>query len=93
MALQGAGKPLLEANIIKFPELKLHSEQEGRSYTQQILNDQILTAADKTWEKGDYNEFIKIISRTNLNRIPSSYQLKYKIAQKRVQHLAKPPSQ
>jgi hypothetical protein len=48
------------------------------------LQEQNLAAANKAWENGNYKEFIKMIDQTNKDKLPSSYQLKYKIANQKI---------
>ncbi|HRF25591.1 MAG TPA: hypothetical protein PLR98_15580, partial [Chitinophagaceae bacterium] len=62
----------------------LFSEKESEVYTFQILQEQNLAAANKAWENGNYKEFIKMIDQTNKDKLPSSYQLKYKIANQKI---------
>jgi hypothetical protein len=82
--LKGSGSALLKGDENKLLELKIFSEKESKKYTLQILQEQILAAANKAWENGNYKEFIKIIDKTDKNKLPSSYQLKYKIANQKV---------
>jgi len=82
--LKSNGSALLRDDESKLLELKIFSEKESEVYTFQILQEQNLAAANKAWENGNYKEFIKIIDQTNKDKLPSSYQLKYKIAKQKI---------
>ncbi|HNO01181.1 MAG TPA: hypothetical protein PKN06_13030 [Chitinophagaceae bacterium] len=82
--LKSNGSALLSGDESKLLELKLFSEKESEVYTFQILQEQNLAAANKAWENGNYKEFIKMIDQTNKDKLPSSYQLKYKIANQKI---------
>lgn len=84
MFLKSNGSALLSGDESKLLELKLFSEKESEVYTFQILQEQNLAAANKAWENGNYKEFIKMIDQTNKDKLPSSYQLKYKIANQKI---------
>lgn len=83
--LKKSGSVLLRDDETKFFELKIFTEKESEEYTSQLLQEQNLAAANKAWENGNYKEFIKIIDQTNKDKLPSSYQLKYKIANQKKQ--------
>jgi hypothetical protein len=78
--LKSGGSALLKGDENKLLELQVFSEKESEIYTLQILEEQNLAAANKAWENGNYKEFIKIIDKTNKDKLPSSFQMKYKIA-------------
>lgn len=82
--LKGNGSALLRGDESKLRDLKNFSEKESEIYTFKVLQEQNLAAANKAWEDGNYKEFIKIIDQINKDKLPSSYQLKYKIANQKV---------
>jgi hypothetical protein len=84
LLLKSNGSVLLRGDESKLLELKIFSEKESEIYTSQILQEQNLTAANKAWENGSYKEFVKIIDQLNKDKLPSSYQLKYKIANQKM---------
>jgi hypothetical protein len=83
--LESSGSSLLSGDESKLREIKLFSEKESEEYTAQLLYEQILAAANKAWEIGNYKEFIHLIDEINKNNLPSSYRLKYKIASEKIQ--------
>jgi len=84
LLLKNSGSDLLRGDESKLFEIKIFSEKESEAYTSQILQEQNLAAANKAWENGSYKEFIKIIDQLNKDKLPSSYQLKYKIANQKI---------
>jgi hypothetical protein len=82
--LQNNGSAFLRGDESKLLEFKIYSEKESEVYTFQILQAQNLTSANKAWENGNYKEFIKTIDQTNKDKLPSSYHLKYKIANQKI---------
>ena len=52
----------------------------SKRYTEDLLKHQNLIELDKDWEIKNYKAFIKTIDKLNLNELPKSYMLKYKIA-------------
>jgi hypothetical protein len=82
--LKNSGLALLEGNESKLLEIKNFSEKESEIYTSQVLQKQNLIAANKAWKSGNYKEFIKIVDQLDKDKLPSSYQLKYKIANQKI---------
>ena len=82
--LNNSGSALLTGDESKLLEIKIYGERESQAYTFQILQEQNLEAANQAWEMCNYKEFIKIIERMDKNKLPSSYQLKYKIANQKI---------
>lgn len=78
---QKEGVEILRGNIkylVKF------IEQESNDYTFELVQRQTLQAASKAWENKDYKGFINSIDKMNIEKIPQSYQLKYKIAKEKL---------
>jgi len=71
-------------DLNRMDELEKFSQERSRIYTKNLLEEQILTAANNSWDKGNYKDFIDFIDQTNQNKLSSSYKLKYKIANKRL---------
>jgi hypothetical protein len=79
---ENEGKPLLMGDLNRINELEKFSLERSRTYTKNILEKQIFEAADNAWDKSNYKEFISVIGQINKDKVPLSYQLKYKIANK-----------
>ena len=79
---ENEGKPLLIGDLNRINELEKFSLERSRTYTKNILEKQILKAADNAWNKSNYEEFISLIGQINKDKLPLSYQLKYEIANK-----------
>ncbi|MBB6498133.1 hypothetical protein [Pedobacter cryoconitis] len=77
---ENEAQPLLRGDIDRINKLEEFDLERSQKYTQGLLDKQSLVAANKAWDEGDYREFIKLIDETNKDELPSSYQLKYKIA-------------
>ena len=43
-----------------------------------------IDTASKAWEKNDYKAFIKSMDEIDIEKVPQSYQLKYKIAKQKL---------
>jgi hypothetical protein len=74
------GKYLFESTteVYKLEEFDLKSSQE---HTRNLISAQNLVSADIAWKDNDYSGFIKILDEIDQDVLPSSYKLKYKIAQ------------
>jgi hypothetical protein len=81
---ENEGKPLLIGDINTISKLEEFDLERSRIYTQEILDKQNLIAINKAWDKGNYREFIKLLDQVDKDKLPSSYQLKYKIAHRKV---------
>ncbi len=82
--LEKEGTVILSGDLSRLNNLKLFVEEESDIYTSQILEQQNLVAVNKAWDIGNYREFIELINQINKDKLPSSYKLKYKIANQRV---------
>ena len=78
------GQPLLMGDEKMIADLENFDEDRSRKYTQELMKRQNLAVANKAWNEQNYIEFIKIIDEINDIRLPSSYQLKYEIAKKKI---------
>lgn len=72
---------ILKGNIDEFIRFKI---SEDENYTSELIQRQVLEAASKAWERNDYKGFIKILNEIDIEKVPKSYQLKYKIANKKI---------
>jgi hypothetical protein len=79
---ENEGKSLLMGDLNKINELESFSLERSQIYTHNILKKQILKAADNAWDQRNYKEFISLIGQINNDKLPLSYHLKYKIANK-----------
>ena len=78
---QKESNEILKGNIGSFVDFKL---EEIKDYNLMLMNKQTLEAASKAWRKSDYKEFIVIIDKSNIENLPQSYLLKYKIAKQKI---------
>ena len=76
------GKSIFE-NTTLINKLMEFDDKRSEDYTQNILSRQVIESADIAWENEDYNCFINILDDIDYKLLPSSYKLKYKIAQNR----------
>jgi len=79
---QFEGKSIFESATY-ISELVEFDLKRSESYTQNILYRQVIESADIAWENEDYICFINMLNDIDYNMLPSSYKLKYKIAQNR----------
>jgi hypothetical protein len=75
------GVALLKGDIDDFIKFKI---SEDNNYTIELLQRQVLETASRAWERKNYKEFIKSIDEIDIEKIPQSYQLKYKIAKQKI---------
>lgn len=75
---------LLKGDLSILVKLKEFDQIRSDSYTQSLLESQNLVKADKAWQEENYEEFIKFIDRIGVEKLLTSYKLKYKIALKKL---------
>ncbi len=75
------GVEILKGNIDAFINFKL---SEAENYTSELIRKQILDAALKAWENNDYVTFRESIEKIGIDKVPQSFQLKYKIAKQKL---------
>jgi len=73
-------KPLLISDESRVNNLIEYDLERSRIYTQKLIEMQSLSDIDEAWDKNNYSEFIKLMDQIDKDKLPSSYQLKYKIA-------------
>lgn len=78
---QKEGIELLNGDIKKLIEF---AEEESNDYTFRLLQKQALETASKAWEMNDYKAFIKSMDEIDIEKVPQSYQIKYKIAKQKL---------
>lgn len=78
------GKSLISGNQYALEVIKKYVYNASETYTDLIVNTQILEAANKAWDKRNYKEFIIYIDKLDKQILPESYLLKYKIAIKKL---------
>ena len=81
---EGEGKPLIAGKTYAIEAVEKYVYKEGEIYTTQLVDKHNLDAANKAWEEGNYNDFIKYLDKTNRQRLPVSYELKYKMANQKL---------
>lgn len=75
---------LLMGDIKEIIKLEQFDLSRSGKYTQDLLQQQNLTAASKAWDNGKYREFIELIDKVDKDKLSSTYKLKYKIANQKV---------
>jgi hypothetical protein len=75
---------LLTGDIIKLKELENFDLNRSEEYTNDLLYKQLLDIASNNWKNKDYKLFVETIDKIDINRVPESYTLKYKIAMRYV---------
>lgn len=78
--LKGRGHELLRDNSAVLDKLEAYSTRRAKEYTESILKQQTLKAADNAWINKDYPSFIKLLDTIDKNTLPESYLKKYRIA-------------
>lgn len=78
---QKEGIEILNGKIEPFIAFKL---VEINDYNVALIQRQILETASKAWKMNDYKAFVKSIDEIDIEKIPQSYQLKYKIAKRKL---------
>jgi len=81
---EGEGKPLIAGNTYALEAVEKYVYKEGEEYTTQLVDKQNLDAANKAWEEGNYKDFIKHLDKTDRQKLPASYELKYKMAHQKI---------
>lgn len=81
---EGEGKPLIAGNTYALEAVEKYVYKEGEAYTTQLVDKQNLDAANKAWEEGNYKDFIKYLNKTDRQKLPASYELKYKMAHQKL---------
>lgn len=81
---EGEGKPLIAGNTYALEAVEKYVYKEGEAYTTQLVDKQNLDAANKAWEEGNYKDFIKYLDKTDRQKLPASYELKYKMAHQKL---------
>lgn len=79
-----AGYRLLKEESEVLLNIKKFIIQQSENYTSELLLEQGLEVASRAWEAKDYTAFVESIDKIGINKIPKSYQLKYKIAKQKL---------
>lgn len=74
------GSSLLKGDLNRIIEFEKFDQQRSEEYTTSLLDKQNLDAANKAWHEGNYKDFIKYLDKTDRQKLPASYELKYKMA-------------
>ncbi|MBN7811558.1 hypothetical protein J0A68_11395 [Algoriphagus sp. H41] len=82
--LNNEGKGILKDDLDKLNELDAFEERQAKIYTNNLLTEQEVSAADNAWANRDYLTFVNVIERIDLAQLPGSYKLKYKMACDRI---------
>lgn len=76
-------KNILLGNMPTIDNLEKFDLERSRKYTQDLLRKQDIVSMDRAWSNEKYDEFIKLMDKTDKSQLPASYSLKYKIAFKK----------
>lgn len=82
--LEGEGNQLIIGNKDALHSVEKYIQNESNEYTAELVKNQSLDAANKAWEEGNYKDFIKNLDKIDRQKLPSSYDLKYKMAQQKL---------
>ena len=82
--LEGEGSSLIDGNKDTLRTVEKYIQNKSNEYTAELVNKQNLDAANKAWEDGNYKDFIMYLNKTDKQKLPSSYKLKYKMAQQKL---------
>jgi hypothetical protein len=80
---EGEGKALLNGDAFTLKAVEKYVQNESEEYTMQIVEKQNLDAANKAWQEGNYHNFIKYLDKIDIQKLPPSFALKYKIARQK----------
>ncbi len=64
--------------------LESYVYERSNNYTNELLDRQNMRSANKAWEENNYKDFVKFISKIDMEKLLPSYKLKYKMALKRI---------
>jgi len=78
------GNALIAGNTDALKKVEKYVDKVSNEYTTELIDKQNLDAANKAWEEGNYKDFINYLDKTDRQRLPSSYELKYKIAHQKL---------
>lgn len=78
------GRILLEGDVAMIRKIEIYIHTKNRVYSSTLLLEQNLISADEAWEINDYLSFINYINMINIEVLPPSYALKYKIASQKL---------
>ena len=81
---QKEGAEILKGNI---NYLVYYIKLECHNYTNKLVQNQILNIASKAWDNKDFRSFVDNIDKIEIEKIPHSFQLKYKIAKQKLEDL------
>ncbi|NLT50106.1 MAG: hypothetical protein GXX85_04220 [Ignavibacteria bacterium] len=74
------GIAILNGNIDGFIK---HAQEEIKKYNNNLGIKQLLNLAEHAWENNNYQDYIKIIEKLGIDKIPQVFLAKYKIAKKK----------
>jgi len=80
---ENEGRQLITGNVYVLDAIERFIYKESAIHTSQLIDKQSLDAADKAWEEGNYKDFIKYLDKIGRERLPLSYDLKYKMAREK----------
>ena len=75
---------MIAGNTDALKKVEKYVDKVSNEYTTELIDKQNLDAANKAWEEGNYKDFINYLDKTDRQRLPSSYELKYKIAHQKL---------
>jgi hypothetical protein len=81
--LKEDGSAILRGDLGALDQIKRFVEDKIKSYTAKVVEEQTLTQVDEAWLNGQYADVVRLMGKLNIDELPSSYQLKYKMAVQR----------
>lgn len=81
--LKGDGSAILRGDLDALDQIKRFVDDKSKAYTAKVVEEQTLTEVDDAWLNRRYADVVRLMGKLKIDELPSSYQLKYKIAVQR----------
>jgi len=81
--LKGDGSAILRGDRGALDQIKRFVDDKSKSYTAKVVRSKTLTQVDEAWLNGRYADVVRLMEKLKIDELPSSYQLKYKMAVQR----------
>jgi hypothetical protein len=81
--LKGVGSAILRGDRGALDKIKRFVEDKSKNHTAKVVEKQTLTQVDEAWSNGGYADVVRLMGKLRIEELPSSYQLKYKMAVQR----------
>lgn len=80
--LTGKGNALLKEDLNTLFKLEEYSNRMAKEYTDNLIKEQNLRAADDAWQEKNYSEFITQLDKIKKDSLSQTYLMKYQYALK-----------